>query len=286
MAVAAALALALLSSAALAATIYVGKDGGSLTLRAGKGTGYAVAGYAVHGESVTVLDSSGEWWKITVDRTGKTGYLRGAYVRDDGATVYVGKDGGSLVLRAGKGTNYGVAGYVVQGEAIAILENSGEWSKIRVERTGKAGYVRASYIRGGATPPPSSDVQSYEPALLTTKTVGGSVHLRSGAGSGTASLGTLKRGDFLKAVGRSGDWINVVTTNNKVGYVHKNYVAFGVTASTTGNVNFRKGPGTGYARISTLASGTAITVLSIEGSWARAKAGSTIGYVSTGYFTF
>jgi uncharacterized protein YgiM (DUF1202 family) len=284
--VAAALVLVLAAGTAVAATVYVSKDGGSLNLRAGKGTSYEITGYAVHGESVTVLENSGEWSKVMVDRTGKVGYIRSSYIRDAGATVYVSKDGGSLNLRAGKGTNYEITGYAVHGESVTVLENDGEWSKIRVERTGKVGYVRSSYIRGSSTPPPSGGTSKYEPALLMTKTVDGSVHLRSGAGSGYQSLGTLKRGDFLKAIGRSGDWIQVVTTNKKTGYVHKSYVSFGVGARTTGDVNFRKGPGTNYPVIRALSTGTGVTVLEIDGKWAKVRAGSATGYISTSYFRF
>ena len=225
----------------------------------------------------------GKWVKIPVAAALILALVAGAALA---ATVYVSKDGGSLNLRAGKGTNYAVTGYAVHGESVTVLENSGEWSKIRVERTGKVGYIRSSYIRGGPTPPPSGGTSSYEPALLMTKTVGGSVHLRAGAGTGYQSLGTLKRGDFLKAIGRSGDWIEVVTTNKKTGYVHKSYVSFGVGALTTGNVNFRKGPGTNYAVIRTLSTGTGVTVLAVDGKWAKVKSGSTTGYISTGYFSF
>ena len=286
MAAAAALILALVTGAALAATVYVSKDGGSLNLRAGKGTSYEITGYAVHGESVTVLENSGKWSKIRVERTGKVGYIRSSYIRDAGATVYVSKDGGSLNLRAGKGTSYEITGYAVHGESVTVLENSGEWSKIRVERTGKVGYIRSAYIRGGATPPPSGGTSKYEPALLMTKTVEGSVHLRSGAGTGYSSLGTLRRGDFLKAIGKSGDWVEVVTTNKKTGYVHKSYVSFGVGARTTGDVNFRKGPGTNYSVIRTLSAGAGVTVLEVDGKWAKVRSGSATGYISTGYFSF
>jgi|GEM_PF-1527676 len=157
---------------------------------------------------------------------------------------------------------------------------------VEVERTGKVGYIRSAYIRGGATPPPSGGTSKYEPALLMTKTVEGSVHLRSGAGTGYSSLGTLRRGDFLKAIGKSGDWVEVVTTNKKTGYVHKSYVSFGVGARTTGDVNFRKGPGTNYSVIRTLSAGAGVTVLEVDGKWAKVRSGSATGYISTGYFSF
>lgn len=208
--------------------------------------------------------------------------------------VYVSKDGGSLNVRAGAGTNYEVAGYVQHGESITVVETGSKWSKIKVARTGKVGYIMNKYISngsgggstGGSGSGSTGSVSSYEAAAVMTKTVNGAVNLRSGAGSGTSSLGTLSRGNFLKVISREGDWVKVVTTNGKTGYVYKNYVSFGVQAKTTGNVNFRKGAGTGYGIIRTLSTGTTVTVVSVDGKWAKVTSGGTTGYISTSYFKY
>ena len=209
-------------------------------------------------------------------------------------TVYVSQDGGSLKVRSGPGTNYEVAGYVQHGESVNVLDRGDSWSQIKVVRTGKVGYIKTRYLSngssggstGGSGTPSTGTASTYEPATIMTKTLGGAVNLRSGAGTGYSSLGTLSRGNFLKVIGREGDWVKVNTTNAKTGYVHKNYVSFGVKGTTTGNVNFRKGPGTSYGVIRTLSTGTTVTVTSVEGKWAKVSANGTTGYISTSYFKF
>lgn len=56
-------------------------------------------------------------------------------------------------------------------------------------------------------------------------------------------------------------------------------------AVNAGPLNLREGPGSSYKILGTLASGTAVTVLSTNGSWYHVKAGSLTGYVSAVYVT-
>ncbi len=55
------------------------------------------------------------------------------------------------------------------------------------------------------------------------------------------------------------------------------------TAYTTGNVNIRTGPGTGYARIATLAGGLRLDVLTCQGSWCRVGYQGMSGWISANY---
>ena len=131
---------------------------GSLNLRSGPGKNYDSIGYVKHGDGVEIFfgdskkDSEGEeWTHIKVDRTGKAGYVKTKYLSTKPvsggaasatAKVYVGKNGGSLKLRKGPGTNYGVAGYVQHGEKISVESRGSEWSKVKVVSSGKVGYIK------------------------------------------------------------------------------------------------------------------------------------------------
>ncbi|NTS33595.1 SH3 domain-containing protein [Phyllobacterium sp. BT25] len=55
------------------------------------------------------------------------------------------------------------------------------------------------------------------------------------------------------------------------------------TAYTTGNVNIRTGPGTGYAKVATLAPGLRVDVLACEGSWCRVGYQGLRGWLSVNY---
>lgn len=60
-------------------------------------------------------------------------------------------------------------------------------------------------------------------------------------------------------------------------------VALAYSGYTTGNVNMRTGPGTGYARITTLPAGAAINVVYCDGSWCHVRVGRLQGWVSASY---
>ena len=55
------------------------------------------------------------------------------------------------------------------------------------------------------------------------------------------------------------------------------------TRVTTANLNMRTGPGTGYAIILTIPKGTALSVESYSGTWAKVTYGGKTGYCSTTY---
>lgn len=272
---------------------------GSLHLRKGPGKSYGTNGYVKHGDAIDVssktgTDDDGETWTyVTVERTGKSGYIKNKYISykkvgstSTGPTVYVGKDGGSLNVRKGPGTDYGIAGYVKHGQSISILSEGSTWTKIKVKSSGVTGYIKNKYIVGlssasGSSSPSSSG--SYDAASVTTKTYGGKVNLRKGAGTGYASVASLGRGTVLKVYSQSGNWYKVSTKDGTTGYISKNYVSFGVTGRTTANVNFRKGAGTGYDVISSLSKGTSVTVHSVSGNWAKVTANGKSGYISMNY---
>lgn len=290
------LVLALVGSTALAEYVDVSSSGGSLYLRKGPGKEYGTNGVVRHGYKISVVDDiSGEWCKIKVSNDGRVGYIKDKYivasVPSGGPTVYVSSSGGTLKLRAGASTNTEVLGYVHHGDHVSEHSTSGEWTRVTVAETGKTGYIKTKYIRGGSgggggggggTPSGST----YQLARVTTTYSGSKVHLRSGAGSSYSSVGTLYRGNLLKVYGESGNWAHVKTSNGKSGYVYDNYVSYGVSGKTTARVNLRKGAGTSYGVIKTVSSGASITVHKISGKWAQVTAGGSKGYMSLSYVKY
>ena len=86
------LAAAILPGAALAdsarRTVFVSSTGsGTLNLRSGPGKGYEPKGYVYHGDTVTVLNRSGEWSKVKTT-SGRIGWIKTKYI--DGTTKALG----------------------------------------------------------------------------------------------------------------------------------------------------------------------------------------------------
>ncbi len=194
------------------------------------------------------------------------------------ATAYVELPSGytALNVRSGPGTNYSVSGWVVEGDAIRILDPGATWTRIQVVRSGRVGYIKNRYIGGQS---------SVEPPASGTATAGrvsgGGVNLRKGPGTGYAKVTTLSRGTPLKLWSSSGNWYYASTLGGTKGWISKTYVALGYTAYTTARLNLRESPN--GALIRTLSSGIPVSVLSITGSWSRVRAGSSLGYVFSQY---
>lgn len=289
----------------LTGTVKMPNAGGSLHLRAAESKTSASRGYVQDGDTLKVYiddadrDNEDELWvKVKVDRTGRTGYIKGKYIsRFYGPMVYVSSDGGSLKLRKGPGTSFGVAGYVQHKQYISVLNRGTTWSKVKVADSGVTGYIKTKYIfgategvtvsgpavSGGTTAPAVTKPAKYDAASVMTRTAFGVVNVRKGAGTGYASAAKLGRGEKLYVTGKTGEWYKVQTVDGKTGYIREDYVSFGVSAKTTGAVNFRKGAGTNWGIIRELSKGSAVMLHSVDGKWAKVSYAGKSGYVHTSY---
>ncbi len=61
--------------------------------------------------------------------------------------------------------------------------------------------------------------------------------------------------------------------------------AMAASARTTGDVNVRTGPGTGYARVGTLPAGTRVDLRGCEDNWCNVRGAGLGGWVSANYLT-
>lgn len=204
------------------------------------------------------------------------------------ATVKTQYSDGSLVVRSGPGTNYEPASWVKNGQSITVLEKGTTWSKIKVDSSGKTGYIKTKYISGDTT---GSDhggslLDPYELGTVTTRYASSRVNLRKGAGTGYGVVTTLKRGALLFIKGEQGNWYKVHTVYGDEGWISKTYVADGIAAETTANVNLRKGPSTSRSVIKVLPDGTDCTAIAVDGDWTQVKAGKSTGWVYSRYITY
>lgn len=301
------LLLALLTTAAFAesAVVKTQYSDGSLKLRAGAGINYAVNGYVKNGDAIDVLEKGDVWSKVKAVKSGKTGYIKNIYIKASssgstgsdmvrGKNVYVSENGGSLKVRSGAGTNYGINGYVQHGDAITILSLGDRWSMIRVEKNGVVGFIRNEYIYGYGTAGWSIDagldkptVSTYDAATVITKYASSTVNLRKSASASSDKVGEVRRGTYLKVTGSEGNWYKVTTRSGATGYISKSYVSLGATGRTVANLNVRQGAGSSTAKITTLAKGTSVTILSVDGNWAKIRySKSSTGYVSIRYLNY
>lgn len=119
---------------------------GRLNVRSAPSTASAVIASLYKDETVTLLQKSGDFWKIEY-ANGAYGYASAQYVQEIACSyaARVKTSGGNLNVRTGAGTNYSIKTTLPNGKNVVVLSQSGSWAKILYN--GKSvGYVSTSYL--------------------------------------------------------------------------------------------------------------------------------------------
>ena len=122
---------------------------------------------------------------------------------------------------------------------------------------------------------------------------GSSVNFRSGPSTSYKSYGMLPVGTEVLVIEYTNSTWYKVSYNNKVGYIHTNYLAEKVTTPLASNeyivlgssINVRKGPSTAHARLTTLSRGKRVTVTGKSGNWYKVKINNKTGYIRSDLIT-
>ncbi len=127
------------------------------------------------------------------------------------------------------------------------------------------------------------------PSAGVVDTGGSRLNVRKSPSTAGAWLASLADGATVTLYERTGSWWRCEYAAGKFGYCHADYIrelagSAATVAAGTSTLNVRSGPGTSYARLGSLATGSPVVILSSSGGWARILWGGTrIGYVSTAY---
>lgn len=133
------------SSSSSSTPAYSGKvyrvTGSTLNVRSGAGTGYSKIATLYAGDGVKVLESSGNWYKVS-SFSGKTGWVSRNYLT---AGAYASVTASSLNMRAGAGTGYSLVGSLNFGASVKVNSVSGNWAHI--SSGSRSGYVSLNYLK-------------------------------------------------------------------------------------------------------------------------------------------
>lgn len=172
----------------------------------------------------------------------------------------------SLRLRSGPGSHYATTAYASRDEVVVLLEKSGDWYKVIYNL--KEGYMHSKYL----------DAATRENAELGYGRINGSgVNVRSGPGTGYASLAKANLNDRAYIIGINAQWFKVIF-GNVIGYIRSDYVdlteiPYENRASGNAPRFFIRGKSTGVAP-----SAAALNGVSVDGIIATAKK-----YIGTPY---
>lgn len=285
--------------------------GSDVRMRSGAGTSSSIVGTYGKGTQMSVTGVNGNWYAVNYN--GQPGYVSSDYMSltsapaNNAGTGTAGNNnnneansgktgsviGTSVRMRSGPGTDYDILGSYSNGVNVNVLGSENGWYK--VSYNGKTGYIKADYIR--VTP---------ETATASTDgTVTGSdVRLRLGPGIGYSIVGTYPKGTAVKISGSSGNWYEV-SINGTYGYMSKDFISTSSVAPAAENTNesvpapsetlnsigiingsyvrMRGGPGTNYAVVNYLGTGTKVDITGKTGNWYAVTCNGVKGYVSADY---
>lgn len=206
----------------------------ALNIRSGPSTRNHKIGMVVRGTRLTIIGQSGEWYKVQVN--GLEGYVHGDYVKletDNPSTPpsskppvqVIGKavvTASSLNVRTGPGTGHGIITSLPRNTEVELLEQQGEWYKIR--RGSTVGYVHGGYLKINNSNN-SGGSGSSNPAPSKTGTVNASaLNVRTGPGTSYQRIALLPRGAKVTILQEVNGWYQI-RHGNTIGYVSAQYIS-------------------------------------------------------------
>ena len=137
---------------------------------------------------------------------------KAADMHSQAGTVSV--SGGWLNIRSEPSATSSKVGALQKGSYITLISRSGAWWKVEYEK-GKFGYCHSDYIRAV-----SSDTAKVAVS-------GGSLNVRSGAGTNHTKTGSLYKGDIVIRLSSTNGWAKILYSGNRIGYVSAQYLSSG-----------------------------------------------------------
>lgn len=121
--------------------------GGNLYVRNAPSTGSTILTALKKGSYITLLEKSGNWWKVEYENN-RYGYCYADYITPvDGKPVQVNTGGNVLNVRTGPGTGYNRIATLPHGTTVMLRTTENGWSRILYHGT-KLGYVSSKYLSG------------------------------------------------------------------------------------------------------------------------------------------
>ena len=289
-------------------------------LRNGAGSNYTQTGTVSSGAQLVIVETAqvnGVAWGRCIDgwiELSNTNYVSGGSSTGGttGGSTSTSVATGTVVcttgvnVRSGAGTTYPVVGSAYNGQRVSIYEtvsvNGSFWGRIGDSRWISLNYVKLDSSNTGNNGNTGNGGVIWEGTggsngsvtyQIGTVTATG-LNVRASAGTGSAIVGALKKGDQVKIYAQTTVG-NTLWGKTDTGWVCMNYISLSTnnggsnnngTAIATGvvkantNLNVRTGAGTAYTKVGTITGGTTVYIyekVTVNGmEWGRIGANQWI----------
>lgn len=217
----------------------------------------------------------------------------------------------TLNIRKTMSTKSKVLGKLKNGDVVDVLAIDSSWAKITAN--GVTGYVQSKYLadlpEDAVTPEPTiaPEKVNYQ-ATIELSSNSSYLNIRKSKSTKAKSLGKLKNGAVVNVIEIDGSWAKI-TADGVTGYVQNKYLTdlpkaevtpeptveateepqnalYQATiklSSSSSTLNIRKSMSTSAKSLGKLKSGAEVSVLAVDGKWAKISANGVTGYVLTKY---
>ncbi len=158
----------------------------------------------------------------------------------------------------------------------------------KLKKAAAFAFIAVVLLGAGIMPKASAADATSAAGLVTTTS--GALNVRSEASVGGSVIAKLPSGTYVTLISKSGGWWRVEYAPFSYGFISADYIKYVygthalVTATSSGNLNVRSGPGASYGIIGSVPGGRAVLALSGDGSWYKILYNGTMtGYVSAPY---
>ncbi len=291
----AAAALAMTSTAALAASDSALVQGGALNLRETPSIAAKVLGQFPTGTLVEVTGYHGDWYEVEVN--GFSGFMMAKFLSGNlsqqTATVRT-NSGIGLNLRDEPGMDGAILTSVKNGATVTVTQRGSNWSRVSVN--GLEGFMASEFLNFGSS---SGSAMTGRKAIVTNPRDTQVLNLRQEPSLDARVLSYYRNGAVVTILESGKEWHKVQTADGRIGYMMAKYLT--VTSESApvqpmqaklinvnggSYVNFRKAPSLRSGVIARLPVGSDITVIEHGTDWCKVIVDGVEGYVSTWFMTF
>jgi len=134
-------------------------------------------------------------------------------------------------FRTKPSTTSSVISVLAKGTSLKMVGESNGFYIVQLGNN-QVGYVSKNYVKSSTTAPSGASTYTNLGAKIATIT-GNSVNLRRGPGTSFVKVTKLTKGTTVKVIGSIGNFYLLITSDNTVGMMHKDYVNLSGNTNTT-----------------------------------------------------
>ena len=221
-----------------------------------------------------------------------------------------------LAIRTGPSTGYSKIGSLRTGNVVTVLEEKSGW--YRFDYSGRVGWSSGKYLTLSQADNSSVEPSASETSTGTATCGASSLTVRKGPSTSYGRIGSIRRNQTVTLYDEQNGWYQIGYNSTK-GWVSGKYlkniqmsaqtndtaeaetVAVNNTKSTNNNttdntaigsavintksspLNVRKGPGTGFGRLCSVAKGSRHDVFEKQNGWLMLHINGTQGWIKESY---